>query len=424
MSIFALVDCNNFYASCERVFNPHLNGKAIVILSNNDGCIIARSNEAKKLGIPMGAPFHEWKKLCDKKLLYAFSSNYALYGDMSNRVMTSLKQFCPTLEIYSIDEAFLSFDEANKTNLVTDTIEIRSKIKEWIGLPVSIGIAPTKTLAKIANHIAKKKTRSGVFDLRDPIMQEKILAEFPIANIWGIGRRLAKKLNDLNIHSARDLRDANLKMIRMHFSVVVERIVEELRGVACIPLEMIQPRKQIMSSRSFGKLITKINELEEAVSHYTAIACQKLRKQNSLAGGISVFLHTNFYRSQDAQYGNSSNCRFTEPTCDSSFIISTAKKCLNKIYRPGFHYQKAGIMLLDLSSHTIKQYDLFAIRQNKSEPLMRTLDCINEKLGKKALFIAAEGTQRNWKTRCARRSPRYTTQWDELMKVSCRTHDK
>lgn len=420
MSIFSLIDCNNFYASCERVFNPHLDGKAIVVLSNNDGCIVARSQEAKKLGIPMGAPFFQWEKLCDKKILFAFSSNYALYGDMSNRVMTILQDFCTDLEVYSIDEAFLCFDGFNEKDLVSYSSHIRKTIKAWTGLPVSIGIASTKTLAKIANSVAKKKTIEGVFDLRNPTVCENILSVFPVENIWGIGHGFAKRLNALNIKTAKNLRDANLKMIRANFSIVMERLVEELRGISCIPLEIVQPRKQIMSSRSFGKLVTDINELEEAISHYTAKACLKLRKQNSLAGGINIFLHTNYFREKEPQYGNSISYKFLEPICDNSYIISAAKKCLQKIYRSGFCYKKAGIMLLDLSPQTIKQFDLFSIRQNKSDSIMQALDSINEKIGENTLYFAAEGVQRSWRTRCSRRSPRYTTQWNELAKVICK----
>jgi len=420
MSIFSLIDCNNFYASCERVFNPYLEGKAIVVLSNNDGCIVARSQEAKKLGIPMGAPFFQWEKLCHKKILFAFSSNYALYGDMSNRVMTILQDFCPDLEVYSIDEAFLRFDGFNEKDLVSYSAHIRKTVKAWTGLPVSIGIAPTKTLAKIANSIAKKKTVEGVFDLRNPTVCEDILSEFPVENIWGIGHGFAKRLKLLNIKTAKNLRDVNLKMIRENFSIVMERLVEELRGISCIPLEIIQPRKQIMSSRSFGKLVTNIHELEEAISHYTASACLKLRKQNSLAGGINIFLHTNHFREKEPQYGNSMSYKFPEPTCDNSYIISAAKKCLQKIYHSGFFYKKAGIMLLDLSPRTIKQFDLFSIRQNKSDSIMKTLDSINEKIGENTLYFAAEGVQKSWRTRCSRKSPRYTTQWNELAKVICK----
>jgi DNA polymerase V len=419
MPTFALVDCNNFYASCERVFNPRLNGKPIVVLSNNDGCVVARSNEAKKLGVPMGAPFHEWKKLCDKKILFAFSSNYALYGDLSHRVMTSLHHFCPDLEIYSIDEAFLCLDGFDQEKLAAYSATIKKYITAWTGIPISIGIAPTKTLAKMANCIAKKKTIEGIFDLRDPILRDAVLAEFPVADIWGVGHRTTEKLKALNIHSARDLRDAHLKKIRMQFSVVMERIVQELHGISCIPMETIQPRKQIISSRSFGKLITECDEIEEALCHYAANACIKLRKQNSLTNGIQVFLRTNYFRTQDKQYGNSITYHFSEPTNDSSLIMSAAKKCLRNIFRSGFRYQKTGIMLLDLAPQTIKQYDLFSLRQNKSEQLMQAVDTINEKMGRATLFMAAEGIQRDWQARCQLRSQRYTTQWDELVYVAC-----
>lgn len=420
MSVFSLVDANNFYVSCERVFNPSLEGKAIVVLSNNDGCVISRSSEARKLGIPMGAPFFQWKKLCDRKILYAFSSNYALYGDMSNRVMKTLQYFCSDLEIYSIDEAFLCFDGLKERDLVAYSMHIRQTVKAWTGIPISIGIAPTKTLAKMANMIAKKKTIVGVYDLRDSRVQEAILSDFPVEDIWGVGRGLTKKLKALKIKSAKDLRDANLKMIRSHFGVVMERLIEELRGVSCLPLEEIQSRKQIISSRSFGKKVTDIRELEEALSHYTANACLKLRNQNSLAGGVSIFLHTHHFRESDHQYGNSISYQFSEPTDDSSYMISVAKTCLQKIYRHGFNYKKAGIILLNLSPKTIKQYDLFSTRQNKSELIMEAVDSINKKIGKNTLFLAAEGVQRQWKTRCDRMSSRYTTQWHELANVICK----
>lgn len=413
MSIFALIDCNNFYASCERVFNPRLEGKPVVVLSNNDGCIVARSQEAKKLGIPMGAPFHEWKKLCDRKKLFAFSSNYALYGDLSHRIMTILESFCPDIEVYSIDEAFLCFDGLSYQDLYSYCLTIRKIIKNWTGIPVSIGIAPTKTLAKIANNIAKKQA-CFVLDLNDSVLRETFLANFPVEDIWGVGHKTASKLRLLNINTARDLRDTDLKLIRRRFSVVMERIVQELQGVSCIPLETIQPRKQILSSRSFGQLVTELSDLEEAVSHYAAKACLKLRKQHSLARGIQVFLCTNRFRTQEKQYGNVITYRFPEPTCDSSFIMSAAKKSLGKIFRPGFRYQKTGILLFDLSPQTIKQYDLFSARRNKSELLMHAIDSINEKCGKETIFMAAEGIQRRWQTRCNRKSRRYTTRWDEL----------
>jgi DNA polymerase V len=419
MSTFALVDCNNFYASCERVFNPSLDGKAIVVLSNNDGCVVARSNEAKKLGVPMGAPFHEWKRLCDKKILYAFSSNYALYGDMSKRVMQVLESFCPDIEIYSIDESFLCLDGFLHKDLVQFSMQMRKQVKQWTGIPVSIGIGPTKTLAKIANHIAKKRTAEGVCNLTDAAIRESFLDDFPVEDIWGVGARYAKRLTELNIYTARQLRDANPKMIRLNFSVVMERVVQELRGVSCIPLEEIQPKQQIMSSRSFGKLVTDVEDIEEALSTYAARACLKLRNQQSVAGGLSVFIHTNRFRIGEPQYANSITYQFTEPHNDNGYIIRIAKKCLGQIFRPGYQYQKTGIMLLDLSPESFVQHDLFSQIKSRSENLMPVLDLINKKFGKDTVFTAAEGIECDWRARCKRMSPKYTTSWLELVRVSC-----
>jgi len=412
--MFALMDCNNFYASCERVFNPRLEGKPIVILSNNDGCIIARSNEAKHLGIPMGAPFFEWREYCQQHRVHVFSSNYALYGDLSQRVMSSLATFCPTIEIYSIDEAFLLFEGMTSAERLAYAADIRRAIKMWTGIPVSIGIAPTKTLAKVANYQAKKHTITGVFDLSQTETQEKILAQFPVQELWGIGRNLSKTLNLINIHTAKELRDANQKIIRSQFSVVMERMIQELRGISCLPLETVQARKQIISSRSFGKAISRLSDIEEALSHYTANACLKLRQQNSTANGITVFLNQNIHHSVHLTYS------FPTPSCDTSYIIKMAKKCLQKLFKPGLRYHKTGIILLDLGSRSINQFDLFTDTNNtKSNLIMKTVDTINEKMGKTALFRCAEGTERAWRIRCDKRSPRYTTHWDELVRVHC-----
>jgi DNA polymerase V len=420
MPIFALVDCNNFYASCERVFNPSLEEKPIVVLSNNDGCVIARSNEAKIIGIPMGAAFFKWRVFCQKNQVHVFSSNYALYGDMSYRVMNTLEQFCPTLEVYSIDEAFLDLDGFKEQDLMVYSIHLRKKVRMWTGIPVSIGIAPTKTLAKIANHIAKKRTSEGVFSLLNEDARDAILTEFPLKDVWGIGNKISVKMKELNIHTAKDLRDADHKLIRKKFGVVVERIIQELKGISCLPLESVQPRKQIMSSRSFGSPVTKLEELEEAISHYTAKACIKLRKQKSVAQGIHVFIHTSLFNESQPRYGNSTSSHFLETTSDSRKIIRSAIECLRNIYKPGYRYQKAGIMLMDLSKNTIKQFDILtSSRLQKDDLVMNTLDLINAKLGKESIFICAEGTHREWQIRSDRRSPRYTTQWKELPIVIC-----
>lgn len=420
MPIFALVDCNNFYASCERVFNPSLEGKPIVVLSNNDGCVIARSNEAKKLGIPMGAPFFKWQDFCKKHRVQVFSSNYELYGDMSHRVMQLLTQSCPDIEIYSIDEAFLLLDGFSWTNLTDYAIHIRNKIKMCTSIPVSIGIGPTKTLAKLANYVAKNQSKNGVFNLFDLNEYDTLLSEFPVEKIWGIGYRLSQRLNQFNIHTAKELRDADAKKLRLHFSVVMEKTISELRGISCISMETIQPRKQIISSRSFGKRVTQLSELEEAISHYASIASLKLRKQHSVTRTLCVFLHTNTFREHDKQYGNSLTYRFSKPTSNTGMIVSAAKQCLNQIYRKGYNYHKTGLMLLDLSSASITQYDLLDRQNNlKQEQLMKTVDSINNIYGKHTVFYCAEGINQHWQLKREKLSGRCTTRWDELKKVAC-----
>jgi DNA polymerase V len=415
MTLFALVDCNNFYASCERVFNPALEGKPIVILSNNDGCVIARSNEAKPF-INMGAPYFKCRPICEKNNIAVFSSNYELYGDLSARVMACLQGFCPELEIYSIDEAFLSFSTFNHFDLVEYSKKIRHQIKMCVGIPVSIGIGTTKTLAKMANHIAKKHT--GVFAITNPTP----LNTFPVANIWGVGRRIAARLNQFNIHTAHDLMLADPKTMRREFSVVMEKMIAELNGVSCLPLVDLPPAKQqIMSSRSFGKPVTLLRELEEAISSYATRACIKLRGEHSVAGGIYVFLHTNPFKENQKQYSNAFSYQFTQPTDDTRSIITHAKTCLKKIYKAGFQYKKAGIMLLNLTPKTMQQYDLFnnTVKRNSMD-VMQVLDEINQRFGKKTLFLCAEGTQQAWRMQRNKISKRYTTHWDELAIVICK----
>jgi DNA polymerase V len=418
MSIFALVDCNNFYASCERVFNPRLEGKPIVILSNNDGCVIARSNEAKKIGIPMGAPYYQWRQVCEQHQVHVFSSNYELYGDMSQRVMSSLERLCPDIEIYSIDEAFLIFDGFSSQELYAYAVQIRKTIKQWTGIPVSVGLSLTKTLAKCANKLAKGHATDGVWDLTKRESQDKALTSFPIEDIWGIGRRLSVKLHDIGIHTAADLRDEDRSLLRNKFGIVMEKISHELNGTSCLPIETIQPKKQIISSRSFGKLVTELSELEEAVSHYTALACIKLRKQKSVASGICVFLHTNRFRESDSQYSNSLSYFFPDATDDTGYMISMVKQSLKKIYRKHFRYHKAGIMLLDIKPNHIQQLSLLSTIDTKKQSLMTTIDAINKTIGKNSLFFCAEGIEKRWQIKREYRSPRYTTHWDELVVIN------
>ena len=416
--IFSLVDCNNFYASCERIFNPNLSNKPIVVLSNNDGCIIARSNEAKKLGIPMGAPYHQTKYLLKKNKVSVFSSNYQLYGDISRRVMSSLSMFVPEMEVYSIDEAFLRLDKHYGKDPYSLASDIQLKVLKWTGIPTSHGIAPTKTLAKVANKIAKRSNGKNIFDLTNLDTQTKILARLPIEDIWGISSGWSKKLHNIGIKNALQLRETDPSFIRNHLSVIGERIVYELRGISCIGLDKIMPKKNILSSKSFGKLITELEEIEEALANYAFRACQKLRNQNSKAQGIYVFIKTNKHRMNDPQYRNSATKELPYPSSDSSLIIKTAKLLLREIYQQGFKYQKCGIMLLDLVDSDYIQNNLFEkIPPPKKEYLSSIIDTINQSTGNESIFYASQGIKRSWKMRCSKRSQRYTTQWKELVKA-------
>ncbi|HEX4044479.1 MAG TPA: Y-family DNA polymerase [Gammaproteobacteria bacterium] len=417
MAIYALVDCNNFFVSCERVFNPRLEGKPVIVLSSNDGCIISRSNEAKKLNIPMGAPYYQWRTFCHQQRVHVFSSNFELYGDMSDRVMTLLTNCCPEIEIYSIDEAFLALTPSATTSIFDQVTHIRKNIKTWTGIPVSIGIAPTKTLAKIANHVAKKQTAIGVFDLCAAKQRDIILSQFPVAEIWGIGKKTTQHLQKLGIYTAKMLRDADATWLRSKFSVTMARIIQELRGNACLSIEAVQPHKQIMSSRSFGIPVTALTDLEEALSSYVASACIKLRKQKNLAAGIYVFLHTRWFSQQDAQYAQAASHYFPQATADTREIIQAAKQCLAHLYKPGYRYHKTGVILLDLSPAHQQQQDLFIAHNEKNDLLMQAVDQINQKMGKHTVFYCAEGIAQPWKKRCDHRSPRYTTCWEELVSV-------
>lgn len=413
--LFALVDCNNFYVSCERAFNPKLENNPVVILSNNDGCVISRSNEAKRLKIPMGAPFFQWEAFFKKHKVIVFSSNYELYGDMSQRVMFYLKEFNEQMEVYSIDEAFLLF---NGDVSFSALVELRNKVKACTGIPISIGVGSTKTLAKAANHIAKTADSSGVFFLSDSELYR--LAEFSVDKIWGVGRRLAERLSKLHVTTAKKLQEADPKMIRQHFSVTLEKTVKELNGISCLGLEQFQPRKQIVTSRSFGKVVTKLSELEEAVSFFTHVASKKLRSQKSLTSAVYVFVQTNPFKESEPQYANSVTFSLPSPSADTCYLIEIAKKCLRRIYREGYQYKKAGIMLLNITSNQVRQYDmLMSVSDDKSDRLMRTMDSINANFGRNTVFVAAEGIQKKWAAKCDRRSKRYTTRWQELVQASC-----
>jgi DNA polymerase V len=416
---FALVDCNNFYASCERVFQPELRGRPLVVLSNNDGCVIARSNEAKALGVEMGAPWHLCRERFEKHGIIVRSSNYTLYGDMSARVMKILRSFTPHLEIYSIDEAFLSL-AGFENRLEEHARELRRTVLRWTGIPVSVGIAPTKILAKVANRFAKKDAAAGgVMILADEKAQDAALERMELTDLWGVAGRIARRLNEIGIRSPLDLKRADPRFIRQRFSVVMERMVHELRGVACMPLEEIVPdRKNIMCSRSFGRPIEARPEMEEAVSTYAARAAEKMRRQKLAAPSLMVFLETNSFRPQDAQYHASRILSLPVASADTGKIIRAALAGLSAMWREGFRYKKAGVMLLDLLPASKVQSGLFDRPDDpRSTARMRTIDRLNAHYGRDTVTYGTTGRRRAWKLRREFLSPCYTTNWDDLLRV-------
>ncbi len=414
--VFALVDCNNFYGSCERLFQPELNGKPIVVLSNNDGCIVARSNEAKALGIPMGAPLFKVKYLIQKHGIHVFSSNYALYGDLSHRVMDILRQMECHVEVYSIDEAFLSLPVNKIWNRLKYVAELRERVRKCVGIPVSIGIAATKTLAKAANRVAKKDP-AGVFDLVGNSQTDQILQKMEVGDIWGIGRRSAENLNRYGIYTALDLKRADEKLIRKQLTVVGARTLLELNGTPCITLEQAPPSpKSIVTSRSFGHPVTELEELREAVISYVSVAAEKLRKQNVEAENLSVFVTTGPFDKQ-AQYSNQQTIVLPKPTSSTPELIDAALRGLKVIYRTGYRYRKAGILLAGIVKHGFKQQDLFSpvIPTREDRPLMAALDQINGKWGRRTIqYGMTAQEEKPWSMQQTRRSPAYTTNWNEL----------
>ena len=419
-----LVDCNNFYVSCERVFNPKLEGKPVVVLSNNDGCAVARSDEVKALGVKMGQPWFQFKDLAKKHGIIAYSSNYALYADMSNRVMNILSEFSPNQEVYSIDECFLDLTGSCRYNLTDHVQRIRKRIRQQTGLPVCVGIGASKTLAKLANHIAKKNSQfQGICDLNAMTTQEqnRWLHKIKIGKVWGVGKQLAPKLQQIGIYNALDLKHANPETLNLRFSVLLKKTIHELNDVICIELEEIAtPKKQIICSRSFGVPVIDLESLEQSVVLYVSRAAEKLRQQNSYAGSIHVYIRTNPFNKKEPYYANSMTIPLPEQTDDTLVLMRIASWGLRKIYHGGYKYQKAGVMLSKLVSSEERQPDLFGKKkvQGKSTNLMIVLDQVNTLMGKKTLTIAAEGITQPWKMKQGNRSPRYTTSWDDLIAVN------
>ncbi len=415
---FALIDGNNFYVSCERVFNPRLEGRPVVVLSNNDGCAVSRSAEAKALGIKMAVPWFQMKDMAKKHGIVALSSNYALYADMSNRMMSVLAQFSPDQEIYSIDECFLGLDGFEHYDLAAYGQEIRQRVKKWLGLPVSVGFATTKTLAKMANNCAKKGLAgaNGVcnFGGMSAIELSGVLSKVGIRDIWGVGAQLTKQLTDRGITTVEALLTADAKVLRREFSVVLERTITELNGIPCIDMEESTPDKQqIMSSRSFGDYVTELEPLNAAVPSFTANAAEKLRSQGSVAGMINVFIRTNTFAANQKQYQPSVTLPIPEPTSDTLALTGIALKGLKGIFKPGYAYKKAGITLMDLSDGSTVQPDMFSTARDNTK-LMAVMDRINTQWGRGTLHSAAEGISNGWKMKRERMSQEFTTSWSGL----------
>ena len=415
----ALVDCNNFYASCERIFNPKLEGKPIIVLSNNDGMIIARSNEAKAVGIKMGEPLFKVKELVDKYDVKVFSSNYTLYGDMSQRVMSLMERFSPKVEIYSIDEAFLSFDGFDDIKIEEHCRMIRKLVKKCTGIPVSIGIGSTKTLAKLANRVAKKNPEmNGVLNLWNYKNLDEYLKKVDVEDIWGVGRQYTKLLYLNNIYSAYDLKNAPDKWIRSKMSVMGLRTVFELREIPCVSIDSSHPdKKSIVCSRSFGRVTNSLQFVKEAIALFTSKAAEKMRKQNSAAHILHIFLRTNPFKS-NPQYHNGVMVEFPIATDSTAEMLRMADKAVEQIFKPEYEYQKVGVMLSGFVRNDNSQTTIFDSENRiKNAKITELIDKLNKDWGANSIFYASAGTKREWKTKAEKRSPRYTTSWKELALV-------
>ena len=416
--IFALIDGNNFYVSCERVFRPTLEGRPVVVLSNNDGCAVARSAEVKALGVKMGTPWFQMQALARQHGIVALSSNYELYADLSERMMGVLAQFSPNQEIYSIDECFLGMNGFEHVDLMAYGREMRERVRTWVGIPVCVGFAATKTLAKLANHCAKKGLagRDGVCDFGRLTAGERsaLFASIPVGEIWGVGRRLSAQLEGQGIATVEALRTADPTMLRRRYSVVLERTHAELNGESCLVLdEAVANKQQIMSSRSFGQYVYDLEPLKEAVASYIGTAAHKLRRQHSVTGMVQVYVRTNPFKADAPQYQRGLNVPLPEPTDDTLRLIRVAHWALKNIYRPGYAYQKAGVCLMDLSDAATVQKSLFCSGKDNTR-LMQTLDRINATFGRGTLHSAAEGVRQEWTMKREMKSPAYTTRWDQL----------
>ncbi len=415
--MIALIDCNNFYASCERVFRPDLENKPIVVLSNNDGCVIARSNEAKKLGIKMGEPAFKKREVFERNKIKTFSTNFILYGDMSKRVMSILRNNSKEIEIYSIDEAFI---ECYNEDLNTYGKNLRKKVKQWTGIPVSVGIAETKVLAKIANHIAKKYRKSGVFILDNKEIIEKALKFTAIEEIWGIGRNHSRRFKEYGINTAYDLTCIEESWIKKKFSIVVLRIAKELKGVRCLDIEsQYKTKKNICTSRSFGNPTSDYNTIKEAISTFAVRCCEKLRKQKTSTSELRIFIYTNPFNPKHRQYYGTKKIQLERATNDNQIIVQEVIKGLQKIYKKGYIYKKAGVIVSNITQENQVQLNLFdqIKSREKYTKISKVIDRINSSMGRDKLRIATQGFDRKWKMKQEQLSQCYTTRIDEILTV-------
>lgn len=424
---FALVDCNNFFASCERVFRPDLKNVPVLVLSNNDGCVIARSNECKALGIKMGEPFFKCKHLVPKHNIQVFSSNFTLYGDLSQRVMQTLEQFSPKVEVYSIDEAFLHLTSLRKTTarqagdeheFETMAQDIRNTVYQWTGMPISVGLASTKTRAKIANHLAKKKVEfNNVCDLETLLNEDFYLKEFPVSDIWGVGRQYAKMLHKNKIFSAYDLKNCSESWVKKNMTIVGKRMIKELNGFACIDIQKQSDKKGILCSRSFANRITDSTELFRALSSYVARAAEKLRAQKSVCSYLQIFIRTSPFR--EPYYSNSIGYKLLQATDDTSHLIKVARHLFPQIFKKNYPYAKAGVYLTDFTPKAQTQASLFYPQSQleKRDRIMQCLDQINTSYGSGSLKIGTEGTKPRWLMNRNNLSPRYTNCWNEILTI-------
>ncbi len=417
MKSVILIDCNNYFVSCERVFNPSLEGKPVVVLSSNDGCVVSRSQEAKDIGIPMGAPAFQWEHIFRKYNVHIFSSHFSLYADMSRRVRETVRSLCEDSEQYSIDEFFVYCPDDKDYREWCHTI--RQRIMQWTGIPTSIGIAPTKTLAKIANKIAKKnKSFNAIVDWQRDIQDhEAMLESIPCSDVWGIGRRYARFLLSRGIENARQLRDADEAMIKKNLSIVGLRICYELRGISCISLTSLQAaRKTLMHSRTFGKMLTDYDELSQAITLYASFAAYSLRRHRLVASAITVFIRTNRFRDDLPQYFQEKTIAIIPPSHNTLFIIETAQQALKSIYKKGYHYAKGGVIFTGLCPEDAAQHSLFPSKYTKQHyhNAIKAMDSIVMRYGKKTLYPASCGVQRRWLSKAALCSPSYISSFNDI----------